>query len=127
MQRKPRITAEPVEQPTVEDGLARAWNDEPQGEAKTDAEHMTEVINAVRVSDEEAPTAAEEQPAQQSEKPKAKRAAKQPKAKAVEPATEVKPALEEVQVVVELPKEDGGVKQACPDCGKQMSTKNPQV
>ncbi len=64
MPRKPRITAEPVEQPTAEEGLARAWNDEQQGEAKTDAEHMTEVINEVRVSDEEAPTLAEEPPDQ---------------------------------------------------------------
>ena len=123
MPRKPRITAEPVEQPTAEEGLARAWNDEQQGEAKTDAEHMTEVINEVRVSDEEAPTLAEEPPAP-AEKPKSKRAAK-PKATAAEPAIEVKPALEEVQAVVELPKEDakGDVKQACPDCGKQMSAK----
>ena len=88
MPRKPRITAEPVEQPTAEEGLARAWNDEQQGEAKTDAEHMTEVSNEVRVSDEEAPTTAEEQPAPV-EKPIAKRAAK---AKAVEPAIEFKPA-----------------------------------
>ena len=80
---------------------------------------MTEVINEVRVSDEEAPTLAEEPPAPV-EKQKTKRAAK-PKATAAEPAIEVKPALEEVQAVVELPKDD--VKQACPDCGKQMSAK----
>ena len=84
---------------------------------------MTDVINAVRVSDEEAPTTAEEQPGQQVEKPKAKRSAKQPITQAVEPTIEVKQAFEEVQAVVELPKEDGGVKQACPDCGKQMSAK----
>ena len=121
MPRKPRITAEPVEQPTAEEGLARAWNDEQQGEAKTDAEHMTEVINEARVSDEEAPTTAEEQLAPV-EKPKAKRAAK---SKAFGPAIEVKPALDEVQAVVELPKEDakGDVKQACADCGKQMPAK----
>ena len=63
MPRKPRITGVPVERQVLtskvsdqeEEGLVRAWPDEPQEEAKTDAEHMTEVINEVRVADEDAP------------------------------------------------------------------------
>ena len=84
---------------------------------------MTEVINEVKVSDEPAPQP-ETPPAEPAAKPKAKPRASKAKAKE-EPQVEVKPALDEVQAVVELPMEEAktDVKSACPDCGKQMSAK----
>jgi len=118
MPRKTKVTATPVEQ--QDEGLARAWNEE-QPEAKTDAEQMTEVINEVK-GDEPTP-----EPETQPEvaKPKAKPRASKAKPKVEEPEVEVKPALDEVQAVVELPKEEAktDAKTACPDCGKQMSAK----
>ena len=48
--KKTKVTAVPVEQ--AEEGLARAWKEEPPTEAKTDAEEMTDVINEVKVTDD---------------------------------------------------------------------------
>ena len=118
MPRKTKVTATPVEQ--QEEGLARAWNEEQPTEAKTDAEQMTEVINEVKV-DEPMPEPETPEVAKAKAKPRASKA----KPKVEEPEVEVKPALDEVQAVVELPKEEAkaDVKSACPDCGKQMSAK----
>ena len=45
--KKPKVTAVPVAE-----GLAKAWNEEQPTEAKTDAEHVTDVINEVKVTDD---------------------------------------------------------------------------
>ena len=47
MPRKSRITAVPIHQPD-EEGLAQAWGEEAW---KTDAEHMTDIINHISVGE----------------------------------------------------------------------------
>jgi len=143
--KKTKVTAVPVEHP--EEGLAKAWPQQP-AEAKTDAEHMTDVINEVKTTDDthilttewvepETLTAAraKAKAAAAAAKPRASRA--KPKVEATKPiledakpvltskvadvllrsasspvgddqgeVVEVKPALEEVQAVIEVPKEE---------------------
>jgi Zn finger protein HypA/HybF involved in hydrogenase expression len=119
MPRKTKITAIPVEAP--EEGLARAWTEE----AQTDAQHMTDIINEIKVADTEVKPEVEQPAEEQRVEVKPKRT-RSTKAKTVEPQIEVTPAIEEVQVEVELPQEDVKAEPAkvtCPDCGKQMSAK----
>jgi hypothetical protein len=98
---------------------------------------MTEVINEVKVSDEPLPQPETPEAPEPTTKAKAKPRVSKAKAKeepqvedarsgrATAPVVDVKPALDEVQAVVELPMEEAktDVKSACPDCGKQMSAK----
>ena len=120
MPRKSKVTAVPIDQPEAnqEEGLARAFGDE----VKTDAEHMTEIVNEIRTEPEEPKE--EEQP-----KPKAKRAPRKRAESVVEPVVEVTATVEETTVEVALPEErteaktEATDKVACPDCGKQMSAK----
>ncbi len=89
-----------------EEGLSRAWLEE---KPKTEAQEMTELINEISTEAErevETPVA-EERPVA-----KAKRA---PRAKA-----RPEPAYEQQEAKTEQSVSD---KVACPDCGKQMSTK----
>ena len=127
MQRKTRITATPVEEPQPE-GLARAWttNEQPEEAAKTDAEHMTDVINEVKVIDDTPILTTEYAPPEPKPKAKAKPRASKATAKMEELAVaEVTPTLDEVAAVVELPQEDAkeDAKVDCPDCGKQLTAK----
>jgi hypothetical protein len=119
MPRKAKITAIPVE--AQEEGLARAWTED----AKTDAQQMTDVINEIKVVDTDVKPEVEKPAEEQWVEVKPKRT-RSTKAKTVEPQIEVTPAIEEVQVEVELPQEDVKAEPAkvtCPDCGKQMSAK----
>jgi len=135
--KKTKVTAVPVEN-LPEEGLAKAWVSEQPAEAKTDAEHMTDVINEVKITDDthilttewvepETLTAARAK-AKAAAKPRASRA--KPKVEDAKPVltskvadvllrsasspvgddqgevVEVKPALEEVQAVIEVPKEE---------------------
>jgi len=122
--KKTKVTAVPVEN-LPEEGLAKAWVSEQPAEAKTDAEHMTDVINEVKITDDthilttewvepESLTEARAK-AKAAAKPRASRA--KPKVEDAKPVltskvadqgevVEVKPALEEVQAVIEVPKEE---------------------
>jgi hypothetical protein len=121
MPRKSKITAVPVEQASeVQAGEV--------SEEKTEAEHMTDVINEVK---EEAPVEEKEAEALAvpAAKPKAKRSpAKKKEVQEPEGAltpSEVVEALKEEEPVA-APAEGGGKsadKVTCPDCGKQMSAK----
>jgi hypothetical protein len=132
MPRKPKVTATPIENEYPQEGLVIAQE---QIEAKTDAEHMTDVLNEVKVEEEPVENAEPIEPV----KMKAKRVSK-PKATKTEPVpdveVEVESSLDEVQATVTLPKvsEAKGasplpeepkqdVKVTCPDCGKPMSAK----
>jgi hypothetical protein len=122
MPRKSKVTAVPIDQPEAnqEEGLARSWGGD---EVKTDAEHMTEIVNEIRT--EPAP----EEPKEEQPKPKAKRAPRKRAESVVEPVVEVTATVEETTVEVALPEEkteaktEATDKVACPDCGKQMSAK----
>ena len=119
MPRKPRITAVPVDQvqPVLtlpasdqrEEGLVVAMDE------KTDAEHMTEILQEVK---EEPKVAVSD--AVVEVKPKAKRASR---AKPKEEPLEVEP--KEEQILTQEPKGEARIddKVACPDCGTQMSAK----
>ncbi len=140
MPRKNKITAVPIEQ--KEEGITCG-----DDEAKTDAQHRTDIINEVNAPDltysvEEAP-AIEDQEEVPVAKPKAKRASRSkisvvtgPTEQVVEPVltlqvsdqreVEVTASLDEVEAVVRIPSSDElkmDTKVACPDCGKQMSAK----
>ena len=131
MPRKTKITAIPVE-PEVANAV------EGSTEPKTDAEKMTDVMKEVTVADD-TPILTEYVEPMPAAKPKAKRApSKSPsvrKPKVVEPVVEVKPTLDEVQVVLTSKVADQGdvtfpggeanaaAKVECPDCGKLMSEK----
>jgi hypothetical protein len=116
MPRKSKVTAVPIDQ---EEGLARAWGD---GEVKTDAEQMTDLVNEINVEPEQM----EEEPTEEREeqKPKAKRA---PRKRTESVVVDVATTFDDAQVEVAIPDEkaDGNAKEkvACPDCGKQMSAK----
>ena len=125
MGRKAEITAVPIEQ--KEESLTCG-----DDEVKTDAQHMTDIINEVNAPvQEEVPIVEDtiEAPVAVA-KPKAKRASRSKPAVEVvpatvddevaEPAVEVEEPVEAVEVAEE-PKVD--TKVACPDCGKQMSAK----
>jgi hypothetical protein len=116
MPRKSKVTAVPIDQ---EEGLARAWGD---GEVKTDAEQMTDLVNEIRVESE--PT--EEEPIEEREEPKphAKRA---PRKRTETVVVDVTTTIDDAEVEVAMPEErtEGNTKEkvSCPDCGKQMSAK----
>ena len=108
MPRKPRITAVPVEQP---EGLMVATE---LPEEKTDAEQMTEIIKEVQ--EEEPQEAVPDAPV--AAKAKAKRASRaKPKEEPIkeEPKEEAKEEVKEEATIDD--------KVACPDCGKQRSSK----
>ena len=122
MPRKSKVTAVPIDQPEAnqEEGLAKAWGDE----VKTDAEHMTELVNEIRTEPTPEEPKEEEKP-----KPKAKRAPRKKTESVVEPVVEVTATVEETVAEVAIPEEkteakvDAAEKATCPDCGKQMSAK----
>ena len=125
MPRKPKVTAVPVEQ---EHQSASEGSIEP----KTDAEHMTDIINEVSTTEPVLPVEYEQPNAFTTlvaPEAKAKRAlSRSPsvrKPKVIEPAVAVTLSLDEVQVEVTLPveaaKAEAKVKR--PDCGKMMSQK----
>ena len=130
MARKAKITAVPIDQ---EEEIAPQVDDD---EVKSDAQHMTDIINEVntpvlthsvedQIETPAAPSLAGIQPVFET-KAKAKRASKAKPAVVVEPEVEVTASLDEVEAVITLPLPEElkvDTKVACPDCGKQMSAK----
>jgi len=110
--KKTKVTAVPVEN-LPEEGLAKAWPQQP-AEAKTDAEHMTDVINEVKITDDTHILTTEYVEPEAKPKAKARASRAKPKVEEARPTVEdvkpevveVKPALEEVQAVIEVPKEE---------------------
>ena len=135
MARKPKITAVPVEQSQMEEGLMIAM-DAPDEKTdaeheKTDAEQMTEIIKEVKEEPtEEQKDAVPEVPVVA--KAKAKRASRaKPKEEPIieepkeEPNEDPNLTLKVADQKEEEPKEEpkSEEKVACPDCGRRMSAK----
>jgi hypothetical protein len=134
MQRKAKIVAVPIDAPVAETVVEPVQGFTPevqnQGEDKTDAEEMTNVMNELKTDDQ--PVAQEVAEPVAEPKAKPKRAPRAKKEKVSEPVqaevVAVEPSLEATTVEVTVPEEKPAAavvkdKVACPDCGKQMSAK----